>query len=266
LTDDKLLKEIEVLGRDALEKERSLELKMKDTYLEDWKQAFFYFTTRMSYRGRFDWLSEEYAQYAHQKVESYLQDKTPSQLVAERPHLNSKDNPIGFTKTRDGHAYPYADREMVYGALKKMPEIPNSNFVEYARKSLAGGDLDECYRQIDAIPSVGDKLVCMYLRDVTLLYDLENKVAASHLGLLLPVDTWVRKFCRRLGISSSDDEDELVKNKMIEACASLNPPLSPILFDHGLWTLSQIQYAIKNYDLIARNLSLIQALGASGFL
>ena len=53
-----------------------------------------------------------------------------------------------------------------------------------------------------------------------------------------------------------------VKSSMVEACAKI-PGVSPIYFDHGLWGMSQLQYALWHFDFVDQNLPTLRTISES---
>lgn len=261
---DSLLRAIATLGRDALQYEKRHEVNRKSEYFSEPVKALEYFLVRMFYRGRFDWLSEVYAQAALQRVKNFIEHAGWQGL----DRLDEEQDPIGLEalKPKD-YKFPDADKKMVYDALKVVSGFPDKNVIRYAKQCIEEGKVEDIYKKITSVRYVKDKLACLFLRDVASLYDLIEAISVNKVGYFLPVDTWVKQFCEKLHITKSRKVNEkAVKEAIIRECHKLDPPVQPIYFDHGLWVLSQIPYTMRNLPLIKRSINSLRTIRDSGML
>lgn len=255
--EDDLVRAIAQLGKEALAWEKRND-RSKETYLSSSYEAFLYFLHRMFYRGRFDWLSEHYFQEAAPKVKAFL-----SRHGWQRPPSKDTDE-LGLRKLPLKYKFPRADFEMVYGAIEAVSKLRENNVVKLAKEAIEAGSVSDLYKQIVSVPYIKDKLACLFLRDVASLYDLIERITGG-VTYFLPVDTWVRQLCQKLGVGSEKALAAEVKSGMVEACKGrLN--VSPIDFDHGLWVVSQLPYVVRNFEFISGNLATIRTLSESSLL
>ena len=277
---DELFQAIAQLGKYALEEEKKDYVDDRDKFLSDSVEGFRYFLFRMFFRGRFDWLSEWYANEALKKILPYIREKGWEQLRSNIQFLNESEDPIGLKEKSEskgiptvdkgiskGYKFPGADAKMVYGSLRKALNMPYNNPVRYAKECIEQNKVHDIYRQIIRIPYVKDKLACLFLRDVSVLYDLTNNIQRDEFRFFLPVDTWVKRFCQRLQIIDNQYVDnETVKRYLISECYSVTPPVQPIQFNHGLWVLSQISYTVKYLHVIEKCMDSLKKVKQSRML
>jgi len=265
---DRLLRAVAVLGQDALEEEKEYEVHKRSNYLSDPTEALLYFLRRMFYRGRFDWLSEVYAEAAAGKVKHFIERTGWQRLDSKDNRLDEEQDPIGLkTLNPKGYKFPKADTVMVYDALKVVAVFPKNNVIWHAKECIEEEKVSGMYRKITSVRYVKDKLACLFLRDVASLYGLIEAVSEDEVEYFLPVDTWVKQFCEKLQvIGSRKGDNRTVKKAIISECHRLDPPVQPIHFDHGLWVLSQILYAVKNLQLIERSINSLRIIRDSGML
>jgi hypothetical protein len=250
---DELFQAIAQLGKYALEEEKKDYVNDRDKLLHDSTEGFGYFLFRMFFRGRFDWLSELYANETLKKVLPYIKERGWEQIKSRPQFLSESKDPIGLKSTSSGYKFPEADARMVYGSLRIALNMPYNNPVRYAKECIEQNKVRDIYGQIIRIPYVKDKLACLFLRDVSVLYDLTNNIQRDDFRFFLPIDTWVKRFCQQLQIIDNQSVDnETVKNNLIKECDECAPPVHPIQFNHGLWVLSQITYTLRYLQVIEK--------------
>jgi hypothetical protein len=257
--EDDLVVAIAQLGKEALAWEKQKDLPKKETYLSNPNEAFLYFLSKMFYTGRPERLAEHYSQAAGRKVEEFLR-----RHGWQRPPSKDKDELVLKEPTSLNYKFPSADFEMVYGAIEAVSKLTGNNVVRLAKEAIEEGSVSDLYKKITEIHGIKDKLTCLFLRDVASLYDMTGGITGE-VTYFLPVDTWVRKLCKKLGVVSEKAKDAEVQSGMVKACKEkLN--VSPIDFDHGLWVLSQLRSAMPYFEVIANNLPTMRTLSESSLL
>lgn len=94
----------------------------------------------------------------------------------------------------------------------------------------------EAYKELTSIYEIGDKLATLYLRDVTLVSDLEPTIRPESYIYFQPIDTWVKQVADAIDITETTDRKlPVVKEKIIACC--LEARVSPILFNAGAWMI-----------------------------
>jgi len=131
------------------------------------------------------------------------------------------------------------DIKMVIDTLKFVDQLDDRNIVNYSLHKISRGELDELWRSLKQnVTQVGPKIASFYLRDLVVLFNLESKISASkQIVYLLPIDTWVRKICIKIGIASSGTRSHEIKRRIINVCQSAN--ISPLRFNMGAWYLGK---------------------------
>jgi hypothetical protein len=94
----------------------------------------------------------------------------------------------------------------------------------------------EAYNELTSIYEIGDKLATLYLRDVTLVSNLEPTIQPESYIYLQPIDTWVKQVADAIDITDTTDRKlHKVKEKIIACC--LEARVSPLLFNAGAWMI-----------------------------
>ena len=121
--------------------------------------------------------------------------------------------------------------------------ISDRNVFKYTVDEVKAGRVMQVYEELDRIRQVGDKVACFYLRDVVSLFELEACVPKEHRGLLLPIDTWVRKFAKAYLVKDDEDvSDDEIKQKMLKVCDDYG--VSPAKLDQGIWYAGFNSYSV----------------------
>jgi len=265
---EEVFRAIADLGADALQDEKIREVGYSNKYLTEPIEALRYFLYRMFFRGRPDRLSEAYANDALQKVRGVIARGGWEALKTQLSDWKEGSDPIGLgSRTLEDYDFPDSDTKMVYDALRELLSLPDKNMVRYAKDCIKTGHIRKVYEKITRIRYVKDKLACMYLRDVAYLYGLLGEIREDEVRYFLPIDTWVRQFCKNLKmVENVKADNELFKERIIEKCSEFSPRISPVCFDHGLWILSQLRYTVKNLDLVKRNTGSLEIIRNSGVI
>jgi hypothetical protein len=139
------------------------------------------------------------------------------------------------------------DRRMVYesiGFVRDDLQEYSGNIFNWAVDSILNGRSAEAYTALTGIHAIGDKLATFYLRDVTLLENMEGSIGAEDYGYFQPVDAWVERVAGSLEIIGDNDRGRIwaIKNKIIRAC--LDADVSPLLFNAGSWLVGAHAYTL----------------------
>jgi len=54
-------------------------------------------------------------------------------------------------------------------------------------------NIEKAYNELKSVISIKDKIASFILRDIVLLYNLEDKVSEIDQVFIQPIDTWLRK-------------------------------------------------------------------------
>lgn len=134
-------------------------------------------------------------------------------------------------KPRNGKAGKQRDADMVTDSLEFVRTLRDQTLVKYSRDQVEAGRLLRHWTELkEEIRQIGPKTAAFYLRDVAMLYGLENKISKEDFECIQSVDTWVHKFVKeRVGKVSLKEANSLVN----EFC--LKKEISPLVFNAGVW-------------------------------
>ena len=203
----------------------------KDKLLNDWYCAFEFFLDHTLLQGRSDRVSEKVVEAVFEVFEDNRN------MIEEGFKSGSWEDLKGrlFERIGKGKVGKRADVDHVIDSLKFLREkISDRNVVKYTVDEVKAGRVMQVYEELDRIRQVGDKVACFYLRDVVTLFELEGCVPPEHRRLLLPIDTWVRKFAKEYLVKDAKDpKDDEIKQKILKVCDDYG--VSPAKLDQGIW-------------------------------
>ena len=228
-----------------------------DELKKDWWAALNFFFDHSFYQGRRDDVSTMIRDVAFDALKDVLGSE-PDEMLRVLTRLDSdgiitrqtRTNPIWASllknrkviaggKMREHHVGKRADRIMVITTLALVAKLGDHNIVNYSLGQMTAGP-GEFYQTLTGpnkpIFSVGDKIASFWMRDLVSLYNLESSIAEEDLLTIEPIDTWVRQLTVKIGIAEKGDPDEVIRQRIIEACKANG--ISPFRYNQGAWYLS----------------------------
>ena len=129
------------------------------------------------------------------------------------------------------------DREMVIDSLRLVSKLQgyNHSLIKYTIDNVTNENLYHIYDKVTGIRYVGPKTGSLFIRDVVVIYQLEDYLEDNDYQYVQPVDTWVRQMCERFGWVEENTNTEDVVKIMTQECKKAD--VSPLRFNQGLWYL-----------------------------
>jgi hypothetical protein len=235
----KKIKSVEQYGQLYVKRFLGEQISKKDTVYDDWREALDFLFSKVFYRGRRDELSERFMQATLNTLRGVdLKKDYDKQLLDNRLQSNGVNN--------------HKDRKMVCEVLDFIFNLPtpyDHNIVKYTIERIKNGKILDIFNELNTIYAIGDKLSSFYIRDVALVFDLEDKLLADDFKYCQPIDTWVKQVAIKLDIIAQQEGDvETIKSAIIDACRGAN--VSPLLFNAGAWMVGA-----KSFDLLIERFS-----------
>lgn len=101
-----------------------------------------------------------------------------------------------------------ADRKMILSSYRFFAELPDNNPTNY----ILNNPIEQTYKRIDDIDSIGDKLTSFYHRNLYKRFDIPENVNGNE-NFLLPIDTHIGKISFLAGITS-EIENKTIREKI----------------------------------------------------
>jgi hypothetical protein len=197
-----------------------------------WWDAFRFWFAHCFYQGRLDTVSAMFEQRALGVIDAAL---ASTQIDALRTLTQGglvEDGPLDGQLKTAGLPKRY-DRLMVIESLNFVSGLPDANIVAYSLEHITGGQMDELFDELDALPSVGEKVVSFYLRDLDFLFDLAAYIPEQGYLSMQPIDTWVSAIAGRIGIIATKENSRVNRRRIVNACQQAG--VNPNRFNVGAW-------------------------------
>lgn len=227
---------------------KSAQDNLRDIERDKWK-AFNFFPGAFFYRGRNDTTSEHYKEVALEKLR-----KHGVKGLLKNPKVIDEEEVI-FSKTKQKQIRRSLnnnfDNRMFRAMLKKLSSVKANNYVAYTKQKIISGEFEEIYEEIREIYGAGPKTTALYLRDIVFALGLKDYLNEEHYFKLFPVDTWVRKICRKLRLVKESDNDDTIIKKIVSKCQELR--VNSLLVNAGIWYIGKF-----SSEIVLRNLTRIK--------
>lgn len=218
------IKAIEKYGMLFVERFLKQHIHSKEKFYRNWYEALKFLLGSSFYRGRRDELSTRFLNAALKTLDEFKLNKNYNQKL-----LNDKLKANGVNNGRD--------RKMVLEVIDLVFNLPNSyknNIVRYTIEQIKLGKIEEMFNKLDNIYAIGDKLASIYLRDIIVVYHLDEFLESEDFKYCQPIDTWVKQVVLKIGIIKSEKTKiEDIKTAIIKYC--LDAKVNPLLFNAGAW-------------------------------
>lgn len=202
-----------------------------------WLEALNFFFDHIFPGGRRDSLSLDYEEYAMKTVKNHTGTGELNNEIIENIISDLKK------RTQKNYKFPKRDRKMVKETLEFLLKIPDYNIVKYSNEKIKKGEIPSLFEKIKDIAGIGPKRATLFLRDIVDVFGLEenyikNSTKDNVYIYLQPIDVWVHKIAKHLGIVQSKNPSwEKDAPKIVQKCNDCG--VSPIDFNEGAWIIGK---------------------------
>lgn len=213
-----------------------------DSLLANWWLALDFSLGRACFQGRRDDVSEP----VYQRVVDVLLPLfggTGGANIYQQERLRDWESIKQQLEMRigKGKVCKGRDIEMVLSALDFIGHLPSLNVVDCSIQKIRSGEIGKHYDELQrGIVQVGPKIAAFYPRDIVSLYQLENLVNEGFTFCLQPIDVWVRKLVKKIGMAGDQASDDEVREAIIALCREYR--VSPVQFNQGAWYLGYFAF------------------------
>jgi hypothetical protein len=208
--------------------------------LTDWWAALDFFFGRICYQGRRDAISDRvYQAVIDSLAPSFAGDGRDERYGRLRDQGWAPIEAALRSRLGKGKVGRGRDITTALSTLDFIGRIPNLNIVGYSIGRIRAGEIAAHYAELQrsrsetGIVGIGPKVAALYLRDMVLLYNLEDTVGADAAFCLQPIDVWVRRVALRYGVADEGASDAAIQQAIVATCQQHG--LSPIRFNLGAW-------------------------------
>jgi len=228
------LKQIQEYGQRYCEEFLADDTVEKSKLLADWYEGLNFFFRKSFYRGRKDEISDVFRKRALEVIQEFdLRNNIRKfkSLEFERLLLEKGVN-------------NRVDRRMICQTIELIKEKGGLNIVAYSVEQIKKGNVSKIYGELCEIFGVADKIATFFLRDLAIVFELEDNISSDDYVYFQPIDTWVRQVAERLRIIDKGENNTVtIKEKIITA--TLKESVSPLFFNAGAWYIGK-----HSFDLL----------------
>ena len=202
----------------------------------DWWTALQFFFSKVFYRGRRDFISERVERCVIEALSKYFgnegtRDSEFDRLKEENWNEAREELRKGIGKGKIGSTL---DIDLTICTLRFISSLPDKNIVNQSVEKIKSKQICMHSKELQEIRGVGPKVSSLYLRDLVSLFDLEEHLENERdFATVMPVDTWIRKITKSLGIAGQMAKDAEIVSALIAESKKEN--VSPILINQGIW-------------------------------
>lgn len=228
------------------------EKNLKNLYpKEDWKESLSdnlrFLFGHVFYQGRTDEMSERVDLAAQAVFNRFISDYGEKYVfnIENRKTIVSDLNLV--IGTEKGKAGKGGDLKLAKGLLAFITSKEERNLIiPYTIKKIKAGGIKEHYEELDDIFMIGDKIASFYLRDVVSLFELDSYVPDNELVYLQPIDTWVKRVAREIGITEHKSHKK-IRQDIVNCCLEAN--VNPQEFNMGAWLCGAYPFEMQMWRL-----------------
>jgi len=228
------IKKVGEYGQRYKEEFLANDIENRSRLLGDWHDGLDFFFRKSFYRGRKDEISDVFRERALEVIQEFDLRKNIRKFKSSE-----------FEKLLQEHGVNNnVDRRMVCQTTELVKDKGGLNIVSYSVDQIEKGQVSKVYNELCEIYGVADKIATFFLRDLAIIFELEEKIGQQDYIYFQPIDTWVRQVAERLKIiDMKENNTSTIKDKIIEA--TLGEKVSPLLFNAGAWYIGK-----HSFDLL----------------
>ena len=139
---------------------------------------------------------------------------------------------------------------MVISLLNLIQSSSQKNILKFIVDKIKSNAVSEAYKTLDEIWSIGPKITSLILRDIVYIYELENFIGKNDYYYLQPIDTWIHKISKKIGLVDKDNIYNKEANDITNKCFELRE--NPIHYNQGAWYIgaNSLQVILENIEMI----------------
>ena len=139
---------------------------------------------------------------------------------------------------------------MVISLVNLIQSSSQKNILKFLIGKIKSNAILDVYKELNRVWSIGPKIASLILRDIVYIYRLETHLDKKDYYFLQPIDTWVHKISKKIGLVNRDkiykNEAEDITDKCFEV------EVNPIHYNQGVWYIgaNSLQIVLRNIEKI----------------
>lgn len=228
-------------------------IRNKNTYLKNPKYALYFILSYSFYQGRRDEISAKFEKKAKDTLDLFLKNNNilsiSTSRITRKDELKKEYLELYELLEKKG-VNKEGDRLMVVSLVNFIQSNHEKNILKFLIEKIKSKKVEEAYKNLDNIWSIGPKIACLILRDIVYIYRLETHLDKKDYYFLQPIDTWVHKISKKIGLVN---RDKIYKNEaedITDRCFEVG--VNPIHYNQGVWYIgaNSLQIVLRNIERI----------------
>lgn len=146
--------------------------------------------------------------------------------LLENRRLNCRINPLYHRCWKNCRLHATNSCDCIWCILN------SENIVAISIQDLKKGQTKNAFERLRKIRGVGSKISSLFLRDITIKYNLANSIPVEDRWLLQPIDIWVQRIVQSLNIPKEKDSKKIAE-WIVDCCNEHN--IDPEQCNQGMW-------------------------------
>jgi hypothetical protein len=183
--------------------------------LDDWWESLVFLFSHIFFQARKEDISEKAMKQAVETLAKYFFNEKRN---IEYKRLN--DNKWNIIRNEllkvigPGKIGKTRDVDMTIECLNFIGKLPNKNIVKYSKDKVQNKKIHNHYNELLKLKQIGPKIASFYLRDIVMLFDMEDTLSETDYKDLQPIDTWVKKIAIKLNVINGHECDDEIRIKI----------------------------------------------------
>jgi len=228
-------------------------IKNKDAYLRTPKDALFFILSYSFYQGRRNKISSQFEERAKNAVNLFWESNnilsTSASKITNKDKLKDCYKDL-YDKLKENEVNKEGDRLMIISLVNFIQSINQKNMVKFLIEEIESNAISEAYKNLDEIWSIGPKIASLILRNIVYIYELEKNLNKNDYYFLQPIDTWVHKLSKTIGLINEDKIYEGEAKDITDKCFKFE--VNPIHYNQGAWYIGahSLEILLRNIEVI----------------
>ncbi len=204
------------------------------------KNAVFFILSYSFYRGRNDELSTRFKERAFKVLNEFFEERKDFLLESLSRIDKNELKKVGVYADLDSRLQNNGvnnkhDRLMILDLINFIQWNEHKNITVFLEDKIKSRSLQEAYKNLQNIHAIGPKVASLILRDLVYIRKLEKYLnRPDDYYYLQPVDIWVHRLSRKLGLVSREEiYHEKEARDITNRCFELG--VNPIHYNQGIW-------------------------------
>jgi len=227
----------------------------RDAYLKTPKSALFLILSYSFYQGRRNEISSQFEERARKALSLFLKNNnilstSVSSRTTDKARLQKRYKDLD-KELKNNEVNKEGDRLMVMSLVNLTQFSHQKNILAFLIGKIRSKAISKAYKNLDETWSIGPKIASLILRDIVCIYELEKSLNKDDYCFLQPIDTWVHRLSKKIGLINKDKIYKDEGKDITHQCLAFG--VNPIHYNQGAWYIGA-----RSLQILLRNIAVIK--------